>query len=381
MRQAITKTSCATLALLLLVTTQYSAGNALQNAAKMTEAAAAFVAALEGEQRQKAMFPLDADERPTWSNLPLAMVRPNGLLIINMNGGQRVAVHDLMRASMSSQGYQKMFGIMRLDDILYAEEIDDIRNDEDPSRRNDPCRLAWARTRNSGNYTVAVFGDPASGGDWGWRLAGHHAAANFTVTDGRVGFTPMFLGSSPLEVQRGPYTGWRALSHEGGRGTDLMRSLTAEQRSAAIIGKSIPRDVFTGPGRRNSLTQYAGLKLDQLQGSQVDSLQALLAEFVHNAEYDAARAQMQLIEQAGVDELWFSWIGPVDINGEFYFRLHGPRLLIEYNRQTPNHDHIVVRDPLNDYGEDWLKHHYEEHHPALTFEESRARIPECRAEG
>lgn len=29
---------------------------------------------------------------------------------------------------------------------------------------------------------------------------------------------------------------------------------------------------------------------------------------------------------------------------------------------TANHVHSIVRDPSNDYGEDWLGRHYEEHH-------------------
>ena len=35
-------------------------------------------------------------------------------------------------------------------------------------------------------------------------------------------------------------------------------------------------------------------------------------------------------------ELWFSWRGPLDPAGRFYYRVHGPRLLIEYNRQDAN---------------------------------------------
>ena len=48
---------------------------------------------------------------------------------------------------------------------------------------------------------------------------------------------------------------------------------------------------------------------------------------------------------------------------------HGPSILIEYVRQgqrsTPaNHVHAIVRDPRNDYGEDWLAKHYREQpHP------------------
>ena len=43
--------------------------------------------------------------------------------------------------------------------------------------------------------------------------------------------------------------------------------------------------------------------------------------------------QMTAIEEAGWDKLWFSWRGPVDPKGMFYYRVHGPRVLIEYNRQ------------------------------------------------
>ena len=89
--------------------------------------------------------------------------------------------------------------------------------------------------------------------------------------------------------------------------------------------------------------------------------------------FDSAEAQLALIDQAGWDELWFSWRGPVDEYGEFYYRLHGPRILIEYNRQNPNHDHMVVRDPRNDYGEDWLEQHHTEHHPTLQEAISTAR--------
>ncbi len=52
--------------------------------------------------------------------------------------------------------------------------------------------------------------------------------------------------------------------------------------------------------------------------------------------------------------------------------MHGPRILIEYNRQDANHDHMIVRDPANDYGEDWLGRHYKEHHP--TMEEARENV-------
>jgi hypothetical protein len=237
---------------------------------------------------------------------------------------------------------------------------------------NDPIRKAFIATRSSGNYAVAIFGEPGVG-NWGWRLAGHHAAVSFTVSDGQVGFTPTFLGSSPMKIESGRYAGWMALPHEGSRGIELMQSLTEQQRQTALIDVAVASDVFEGPGRRASLSKYEGFKADELSVPQMQLLEVLVSEYVRNVDFDTADAQLELIARTGWDELWFSWRGAVDLDGEFYYRVHGPRLLIEYNRQDENHDHIIVRDPQNDYGEDWLETHYKEHHPTLEEAMENAR--------
>ena len=167
-----------------------------RSATQMSRAGIAFVQTLDAEQRAAAVFDLKTDERAKWSNLPIRMVRPSGLLVGDMTDGQRAALHDLLRASMSSQGYAKITGIMRLDDLLYV--IDTARLDAAPDNDETRRRRGFVETRNSGNYAVGVFGDP-SGDDWGWKIAGHHGAANFTVSDGRVGFTPTFVGSNPAD--------------------------------------------------------------------------------------------------------------------------------------------------------------------------------------
>ena len=357
----------AAIASLSLVTLSLSADSPpvhAQSATQMTAAANAFIATLDESQRDSAVKPLLIDERTTWSNLPIIMVQPDGILVGDLNDDQRSALHNLLRASMSSQGYAKAAGIMRLDDLLHEIEVATLT--ENPNRR------AFVETRSSGNYATAVFGDPNSG-DWGWKLAGHHLAVNFTVADGKVGFTPMFAGSNPATIEAGPYAGWMALPHEASRGVEFMRSLTAAQQKVARIHDEVADDIFEGPGRRASLEKYEGLKTDELSVGQMRLLRALVDEYVGNVDFDSAEAQLELINAAGWDELWFSWRGPVDLHGEFYFRIHGPRLLIEYNRQNPNHDHSVMRDPINDYGEDWLGHHYEEYHPTLEQAMETAR--------
>lgn len=102
-----------------------------QSATQMTVAANAFIATLDKSQRESTVLPLLIDERTTWSNLPIIIVHPDGLLVGDMNDDQRSALHDLLRASMSSQGYAKAVGIMRLDDILYEIKTARLGNDPD----------------------------------------------------------------------------------------------------------------------------------------------------------------------------------------------------------------------------------------------------------
>lgn len=336
----------------------------------VSAAAQAFLDTLDESQRDVAVMPLDTDERATWSNLPIIMVRPAGVLVKDMTDEQRRAAHSLMRATMSSQGYAKFTGIMLLDDLLHQMESEQL--EANAERRNDPMARAFLATRDYGNYALAIFGDPGDE-NWGWKIAGHHAAVNFTIAGGRVAFTPTFLGSSPMEVQSGRYAGIMVLANEGQRGIDLMNSLNDAQQKKATIAAEAADDVFEGPGRRASLESYEGLPAKDLTKQQMRLLRRLVGEYLHNANHDAARAQLAAITSAGWDELWFSWRGPVDIDGVFYYRVHGPRVLIEYNRQNANHDHMIVRDPTNDYGEDWLGMHLEEHHPNMAEAIENAR--------
>ncbi len=338
---------------------------------QMQEAAAAFLASLTASQRETTLYPLGTDARATWSNLPTLMAEPAGLLLADMSDEQRLATHNLLRASLSSQGYAKAAGIMLLDDVLRREAKAGLESD--PAGKEDRFRVAMAENRSSANYAVAVFGDPADK-DWGWKMTGHHLAVNFTVSAGRVGFTPMFLGSSPTSVTSGSLLGWMALPHEGARGIEFMQSLSVTQQKTAKIHAEAAADVFEGPGRRASLNEYEGLQTNSLNAGQKYLLRVLVTEYVRNADFDSADAQLELIDQAGWKNLWFSWGGPLAIDSKFYYRVHGPRILIEYNRQNPTHDHSVVRDPQNDYGEDWLSHHYAEFHPSIEDAIKSARL-------
>src|SRR5690606_26702370 len=74
-----------------------------------------------------------------------------------------------------------------------------------------------------------------------------------------------------------------------------------------------------------------------------------------------------------LDETHFMWLGGIDEEAVFYYRIHSPVILIEFDHQrgialdidhpTRLHIHTVVRTPNgNDYGADLLRQHYERHH-------------------
>lgn len=347
-------------ALLLVASIASARADDWTSSAQMADAAAHFLESLGEEQRQAVHLAFEAPERGGWSNLPILMVPPSGLLLKDMNDEQRHAAQALLRASMSSQGYAKFTGVMRLDDVLHARA--QAQYEATPEEERDPARERFMATRDARNYAVTVFGEPGST-NWGWQLVGHHAAANFTVSDGRVAFTPTFFGSSPRVIESGAYAGTIVLSHEADRGFELMHALSPEQRARAHVAEEKGDGLVTGPGHPHDITEYEGLPASELDATQKRLLRVLVEEYVRNADFDAADAQMQAIEAAGWDAVRFSWHGPVDPDAPFYYRVHGPRVLIEYDRVDANHDHTIVRDPANDYGADWLGKHLEEHHP------------------
>ncbi len=76
--------------------------------------------------------------------------------------------------------------------------------------------------------------------------------------------------------------------------------------------------------------------------------------------------------KAHLHETWFAWMGNCDAASPFYYRVHSPVILIEFDHQrgialdndepSRNHIHTLVRTPNgNDYGKDLLRQHYQQH--------------------
>ena len=125
-----------------------------------------------------------------------------------------------------------------------------------------------------------------------------------------------------------------------------------------------PGDIITGAESGKRLVDNWGIKGAELDTRQKAILQYIIREFVFNMEYDKAMTEYDKIVKAGIDNIYFGWIGGLEEKQPHYFVLNGPTFLIEFDnnggpRKSANHIHAIWREKGNEYGEDVLKKHYQ----------------------
>jgi hypothetical protein len=305
-----------------------------------------FLSTLSKEQKERAFFGYDNDERVNWNFVPIAR---RGLPLQDMNDAQRAAAMELLKATLSDQGIRKANGVLSLESVLKEVE----------------GRPAGDNYRNPQNYYVSLFGDPSSTTLWGWRFEGHHISINVSSDKGKiVASTPSFFGTNPAIVPSGQDRGKQVLKDETDLGFALVNALRADQlQKARFSDKALP-EIVSGNRRKAEPLEPGGISFKDLDDGQQRQFLKLLDVFVKNYEFDFSSRLMAKIKAAGMDNLTFAWAGSMTPGTGHYYRIQGPMLLIEYdNTQTnANHVHTAVRDLSNDFAEDILREHYEKEH-------------------
>ena len=156
----------------------------------------------------------------------------------------------------------------------------------------------------------------------------------------------------------------------------MIRALTPEQRAQAVLetsktGNNILAQAFSD----NLVLDYAGVNVAAFSPGQRQKLLGLVELYVGNMRDPHAQVRMSEVE-SHLDETYFAWVGETQDDSVYYYRIHSPIILIEFDHETPvglrhlypagvpfrEHIHSVVRTPNgNDYGKDLLKQHYEAH--------------------
>ncbi|MBC8165663.1 MAG: DUF3500 domain-containing protein [Bryobacteraceae bacterium] len=315
------------------------AATAQDPAPVLTTVANNFLASLSTEQSAKARFAFADEERFNWHFIPKER---KGLPIREMAPFQRHLASALLNAALSQKGYIKATTVMSLEDVLKILEKDN------------------GERRNAEKYYFSIFGEPADKGIWGLRVEGHHLSLNFTIADGKIKGSPNFLGANPAEVREGPRKGLRPLHAEEDLARELLASLTAEQKSAAIVSKTAYKDILTEASRKVALTgQPNGLSAAKLNTRQREQLQKVIQEYITNLPEPVAQARQALVKKSG-NNINFAWAGVEERGGPHYYRIQSPDFLIEYDntQNDANHIHSVWREISGDWGGDLLGDHY-----------------------
>ncbi|HLH76066.1 MAG TPA: DUF3500 domain-containing protein [Candidatus Binataceae bacterium] len=317
--------------------------------APLVEAAQAWLATLSPSQRAAACFPLDSVQWRAWSNVHVYMMR-HGVCLDDVDDRQKGAALKLVRAGMSAAGFESARAVMKL---------------------NEHIREITGRDDNYGEwyYWMSLFGNPSATQPWGWQLDGHHLVINCLVIGEQIVMTPTFLGSEPVVAHSGKYAGVRVLAEEEERGFAVMNALSPAQRARATLARTLPEELFAAAFRDNLRLNYEGIAYPDLGPAQQDLLLGLVGTYVGRMHSGHAALKLEEIK-AHLPSTYFAWMGECAPEGVFYYRVHSPVILIEFDHQpgvalnndehNRNHIHTVVRTPNgNDYGMDLLRQHYE----------------------
>ena len=315
-------------------------------------AATEFLSSLSAEQRERTQYAIDDDEWRKWMN-PHFYVR-QGVSFGELSAKQAEAATALLRESLSAKGLALTQDIMHLNTTL--------------AELNDNNFIEYGEDK----YHITVMGTPSATQPWGWQLEGHHLAINYFVRGDQVVMAPAFWGSEPAVATAGRYAGTAILQDEQSMGLDVVRGLNPEQRDKAVLStQKTSNDIVAQAFSDNVVMPYVGLRVSELDAQQRRQLMALIRLWIYNLDDGHAAVQMDDI-QAHLEDTWFAWVGGMQDDSVFYYRIQSPVILIEFDHQTPvglrhmypagqpyrEHIHAVVRIPNgNDYGKDLLRRH------------------------
>ena len=315
-------------------------------------AAEAFLKSLNDDQHNRTMYAVNDNEWRKWDNRHFAPRQ--GVGFKEMSEAQRQLAFKLIGAGLSAKGLKLTQDIMKLNGTL-AELTNNFNEYGE-----------WL-------YWITVMGTPSDKEPWGWQLDGHHVILNYFVLGDQVVMTPTFMGSEPVRAEGGKFKGTVIMQNEQDKGFKFFAALTPEQQAKATLNREKSKNYnLTEAYKDNVVLDYAGLPVAQLNPAQKKLLLDVVSEFMSNMDAGHARVKMREIEQH-LDKTHFAWVGSTDPNGVFYYRIHSPVLLIEFDHQTPvalarspiptrQHIHTVVRTPNgNDYGKDLLRQHITAH--------------------
>lgn len=301
------------------------------------DAAQAFRATLSQPQAAELVLPIDSPLRRNWSNLPAGVTdfEHNGLRLGDLQPDQLAALFAFLAAALGQHGYDTVAGVVTAESLLADASFASL--------------FKWSAT----NYWLAFFGEPKVDGAWGWQFGGHHLAINASLDGGRiVSLSPTFVGIEPANYE---FQGKRhaPLADELADGRALMRALPPELRDRVFVGER-PDGVRAGPGKDGVvLSRQGGLVADWPADAR-GMLLEIISHWLRLQPEGNALPRLAAIETT-LNDTHFAWHGAIEGDGDVYYCIQGPSLIIEFWSEDDagddgGHYHSVYRDPTNEYG-------------------------------
>ena len=166
------------------------------------------------------------------------------------------------------------------------------------------------------------------------------------------------------------------MQDEQDHGLAFMQSLERSQQGVATIDPNKTRNNQLAAANEDNLTlDFEGLRGSEMSTAQKSQLLNLIRVYVANLREPHANITMNEIGEH-IDDTYFSWVGSAEEDAIFYYRIHSPVILVEFDHQNPvgtamintpgtptrDHIHTIVRTPNgNDYGKDLLAQHLAAH--------------------
>ena len=347
------------------------------------------------EQRTAALYDFDDPRRLDWDIIP----KPDrvGVSMHDLDRHQKVVVLDLIRLCVSHEVFTKVLAIMQLEHVLRARETDFLG-------------VAAPLWRTSDSYFLAIFGRPGFEDTWSLRFLGHHVCLNVTIVNQRwISATPAALGQQPM-IGAGVLN---PLADDEGLGFELLDSLDADQRQAAIIHDTAPADfvsrqvphigaieypdhydlgmpqyqISTEDRRALALVRAtpSGICAERLDESQRATLTRLVDCYLGRLPAAATASYRGQLDADGPAQTHFAWAGGLQRGVPHYFRVQTRSLLIEMVNAVDNgnHLHSVVRDFEHDFAHDSARDHraqVAEHGSRLSTRTTSSEGTELRAD-
>jgi hypothetical protein len=145
----------------------------------------------------------------------------------------------------------------------------------------------------------------------------------------------------------------RTLAAEEDLARELLGSLAPDQRSHAVLSPVAPDDLVQSNRPVVELGPPEGLAAAGMPPAQRELLLALIHQYLGRLPDPVAAVEAERISGDHLEAVHFGWAGGAEPGRPHYYRVQGPRLLIEYvNVQNgANHVHSVWRVPLGDFGQ------------------------------